>query len=75
MSRSTGKGICFRLARFHVTPQGWGSSLMFLVNIVKLHGLCIHCVSFIYFVGSIVTCVGLVTRDSPVTRDSLSTGS
>ena len=45
---------------------------MFVVNIVKLHGLCIHCVSFINFVGSIVTCVGLLTRDSP---EALSTGS
>ena len=39
--------IWFCLARFHVTPLGWGSSTMFVASILKLHRLCIHSVSFI----------------------------
>ena len=39
--------IRFCLARFQVTPVGWGSSTMFVASILKLHRLCIHSVSFI----------------------------
>ena len=49
---------------FHLTPLGWGSSSMLVAKVVaKASSLYIHYVPFINFVVSIVTCVGLLTRD------------